>query len=132
MLAKRNTCYRTYRFRWAMNEGVKKKAAGAQPGRGFTREASLKDKRTHLDLIEVHISQLAEELNHGNQKALQQVLDVFGAGRKCARWTYWNLLGLLRQRPDLQRPVTIREAAEVGHYLKRGVVAQTSLAKAIQ
>jgi hypothetical protein len=104
-----------------MNESVKKKAAGVQPGRGFSREASLKDKRTHLDLIEVHISQLAEELNHGNQKALQQVLDFFGAGRKCARWSYWNLLGLLRQRPDLQRPVTIREAAEVGHYLKRGV-----------
>jgi hypothetical protein len=94
--------------------GVKQKTAGG-------REASLREKHAHLDSIENHIIELAEKLNQGDQKALQQVLDFFGTGRKCARWSYWNLLGLLRQRPDLQRPVTIREAAEVGHYVKRGV-----------
>ena len=99
--------------------GVKQKATGASAGR--SREASLKDKRAHLNSIEEHITELAEKLNQGDQKAFQHVLDFFGAGRKCSRWSYWNLLGLLRQRPDLQRPVTIREAAEVGHYLKRGV-----------
>ena len=55
------------------------------------------------------------------QAALQQLLDFFSAGMKCSRWSYWNLVGLIRQRPDIQRPVTIREAAGFGHYRKRGV-----------
>ena len=110
----------TTNYRGAL--GVKTKAKAAQPPKPLVREASLRDKRAHLDSIEKHITDLAEKLNQGDQKALQQVLDFFGTGRKCARWSYWNLLGLLRQRPDLQRPVTIREAAEVGHYVKRGVM----------
>ena len=110
----------TTNYRGAL--GVKTKAKAAQPAKPLVREASLLDRRAHLDSIEKHITDLAEKLNQGDQKALQQVLDFFGTGRKCARWSYWNLLGLLRQRPDLQRPATIREAAEVGHYVKRGVM----------
>jgi len=102
--------------------GVKQKATAVQAGRGLAREATFRDKRAHLNSIEDHITELAEKLNQGNQKAFQQVLNFFGTGRKCVRWSYWNLLGLLRQRPDLQRPATIREAAEVGHYVKRGVM----------
>src|SRR6202008_781784 len=82
---------------------------------------TLKDKRQHLDSIEKYIIELAENLNKGDHKPLQQLLDFFGAGRKCSRWSYWNLIGLLRQRPDIQRPGKIREAAEVGHYVRRGV-----------
>ena len=93
---------------------VKKKAQSQ-------KEATLNDKRQHLDSIDAYTLELAEKLNKGDHKALQQVLDFFGTGRKCARWSYWNLIGLLRQRPDIQRPVTVRAAAEVGHYVRRGV-----------
>jgi hypothetical protein len=98
-----------------MNQGKQRTTAGP------IREASLREKRAHLDSIEAHIFELAERLTQGDQKPLQKVLDFFGTGRKCSRWSYWNLVGLLAQRPDLQRPVTIREAAEVGHYKKSNV-----------
>ena len=94
--------------------GVKKKA----PSR---KEAILADKRKHLDSIDTYIIELAEKLNKGDSKGLQQLLDFFGAGSKCSRWSYWNLLGLVRQRPDIQRPATIQEAAEAGHFVKREV-----------
>ena len=79
-------------------------------------QAALSDKRRYLDSIDSYIINLAKQLNNGDSKGVQQLLDFFSAGMKCSRWSYWNLVGLIRQRP-----VTIREAAGFGHYRKRGV-----------
>jgi hypothetical protein len=66
--------------------------------------AVLRDKRRHLDSIDSYIIGLVKQLNNGDGKSLQQLLDFFGAGRKCSRWSYWNLVGLIRRRPDIRRP----------------------------
>ena len=107
-----------------MGDGAEEPAAtwpGVKKKNQSRTKASLSDKRRHLDSIDSYIIDLAKQLNNGDGKGVQQLLDFFGAGRKCSRWSYWNLVGLIRQRPDMRHPVTIREAAELGHYPKTGV-----------
>jgi hypothetical protein len=82
-------------------------------------------KKQFFDPIDSYATELAEKITKGDSEGLKKLLDFFSS--KCVRWSYLNLLGLMLQRPNIQRPVTIREARNLGHYKKKGVTAATIL-----
>src|ERR1700758_3756354 len=82
-------------------------------------------KKQFFDPIDSYATELAEKITKGDSEGLKKLLDFFSS--KCVRWSYLNLLGLMLQRPNIQRPVTIREARNLGHYKKKDVTAATIL-----
>ena len=82
-------------------------------------------KKEFFDRIEGYATELADKLTRGDPEDLKRLLEFFSS--KCTRWSYLNLLGLMLQRPGIQRPVTIGEARNFGHYKRRDVTPATIL-----
>jgi hypothetical protein len=84
---------------------------------GTNRPASSDKERQRrvTDAIEARCMEVLEALMVRDTSKIEELLAFFGRNGKAARWTNNNLMTILVQKPNIQRPVTKKEAEALGH-----------------